>query len=71
MDSKRKGTKEATITQIAVLYAGCLIVGGLAALNVFLHANSMLPIVACGAIALAAAAGIVYCTRMAMRSLIA
>jgi len=69
MDSKRKGTNEVTITQIALLHTVCLIVGGLAALNVFLHANSTLAIVACGAIALAAAAGIVYCTRMAMRSL--
>jgi hypothetical protein len=47
-----------------------LIVGGLSVLNVFLHVNSAPAIVACSVIAVAALAGIVYCTRMAMRTLV-
>ena len=71
MDFKQKGTNEVSITGIAVLYSVCLIVGGLSVLNMFLHADSTPVIVACGAVAAAAAAGIVYCTRMAMRTLVA
>jgi uncharacterized protein YybS (DUF2232 family) len=71
MDSKQNSQNEVSITRIAFLYVVCLIVGGLSVLNVFLHANSMPAVTALIALAVVAAGGIVYCTRLAMRTLVA
>jgi hypothetical protein len=69
MDSIQKSTHDVSITRIACLYVVCLIVGGLSVLNAFLHTNSIVVILGCSAAALAAVAGIVYCTRNAFRTL--
>jgi hypothetical protein len=69
MDSIQKNTQDVSITRIACLYVVCLIVGGLSILNAFLHANSIVVMLGCSAAALAAVAGIVYCTRSAFRTL--
>jgi hypothetical protein len=71
MDSKQNSQNEVSITRIAFLYVVCLIAGGLSVLNVFLHANSMPAVTALIALAIVAAGGIVYCTRLAMRTLVA
>ena len=58
-----KESSQVAITQIATAYVFCLIVGGLSILNAFLHTNSPLTLAESGIAALAAVAGIVYCTR--------
>jgi hypothetical protein len=69
MDSIQKDTNDISISPLACLYVVCLIVGGLAVLNAFLHANSIVVMLGCSAAALAAVAGIVYCTRRVVRTL--
>ena len=69
MNTLRNGTSDVSITWIAFVYVVCLVVGGLSVLNAFLHANSMLTVLACSAAAIGALAGIVYCTRRIGRTL--
>ena len=69
MNSMQQGTNNVSITRIASLYVICLIIGGLSILNAFLHANSIFVLLGCGFAALAAIAGIVYCTRKVVRTL--
>jgi hypothetical protein len=64
-----KESEQVRITQIATAYVFCLIVGGLSVLNAILHSNSLLTIAGCSITALAAIAGIVYCTRKIGNSL--
>jgi hypothetical protein len=64
-----KESGQVAITQIATAYVFCLIVGGLSILNAFLHANSPLTLAESGIAAVAAIAGIVYCTRKIADSL--
>lgn len=69
MNTSRNGTSDVSVTWIAFVYIVCLIVGGLAVLNAFLHANSVPTVIACSAAALAAIAGIIYSTRKIGRTL--
>jgi hypothetical protein len=62
MDDMKESAR-VSITQIATAYVFCLMVGGLSVLNAFLHANSLLTISVCSIVAIAAIAGVVYCTR--------
>ncbi len=64
-----KEPNQVSITQIATLYVACLIAGGFSILNAFLHANSPLYVLGSIVFALAAIAGIVFCTRQIGRTL--
>ena len=69
MEAQRNHLRDISITRIAALYVICLLAGGLAVLNVFLHSGSVPVIAVCIAIAAAAVAGFVYCTRQFLRNL--